>query len=170
MKKTTIYILLAFACLNCQCNLETDAHLAICLEEYEPQIEKLRNWDIYYEQERNLWSCRHWYERDSLLTFMMIHVDKRNNALSYDIDQLYEKDTAYVVQTAIRNISTLYEIQKRCRFDGIGTHEVYSDILAYDYVIILLQGDNRYQLLHVKDNNFIGRQLYKNWCIRNLNE
>ena len=45
----------------------------------ELRMNMLRNWDIYYEQERDLWNCRHWHSKDSIKTFVQVQTDVLNN-------------------------------------------------------------------------------------------
>lgn len=170
MKKAIIYLLLwaiPFLLCHCKCDI-SESCLATYIEENEPQLKSLRNWDIFFESERDFWSCKHWYSRDSLLACIFVYVDKYNNFISYDINSLHE-DSITAVQMASQNIGTLQEIQKICKAKDIGTHEVelFNDTLEYAYAINVVDKEKRYQILYLKcKNNTIGNHLYGKWYSR----
>ena len=169
MKKIIMYTILSVILYSFfQCRYDATSRIGVYFERNESKIEKLRNWDIYFEPERDFWSCRHWNTRDSLCTFVFVRVDKYNNVKSCDICSLHD-DSATIIQMALQNISTLYEIRKLCKSKSIGTHEVeiFNDTLSYDYVINMEEKKSRYQIMLMKQgNNTIGHNLYKKWYIK----
>lgn len=168
-KVLTFIVLLVFMTLNCQCRHDEDTRLAAYLEENESQIEMLRGWDIYFEPERDFWSCRQWYNSDSILAYVIVRVDKNNNIESYDICLLHE-DSVALVQMASQHVGTLHQIRNIFKSESIGTHEVeiFNDTLAYNYVIVVGEEKSRYQIILMKHENNIGHHLYGKWYLRKL--
>lgn len=155
-----LLFLLSFACQCEHGNIESC--LSSYVEKNESKMEMLRSWDIYYEPERNFWSCKHWYTRDSLLTFINIRIDKQDTILC--MNHLYKTDSIFETRTAIENVATLFDIKCICESNGIGTHEVFNDTLSYNYIIIVRKQEEQYQLIHVKEKDIThNRHLYENW-------
>ena len=99
----------------------------------ELRMNMLRNWDIYYEQERDLWNCRHWHNKDSIKTFVQVQTDVLNN-IKYSNYLISNEDSINSLHTALQNIQTLnYYCSKetlslsanRCMENGI--LESYTD-------------------------------------------
>ena len=173
MKRTTIYIIsiLLTGIYSCQ-NMHEDIHpkMASYIGNNELRMNMLRHWDIYYEQERDLWNCRHWHSKDSIKTFVQVQTDVLNN-IKYSNYLISNEDSINSLHTALQNIQTLNDIRKICKSDIIGTHEVslFCDTLAYDYVINVKLSATTLQLLLLKgDSIIIGEPMYGKWHFREL--
>jgi hypothetical protein len=171
MKKTTTYTILSvILCSFCQCRYDATSRISAYLEENESQIEMLRGWDIYFEPERKFWSCRQWYNGDSLLAFVIVRVDNNNNIESYNIGLSHE-DSITMAQTVSQHVGTLHQIRNIFKSESIGTHEIeiFNDTMAYNYVIVVGDEKSRYQIILMKhENNTIGHHLYGEWYLRKL--
>jgi|GEM_PF-2505912 len=168
MKKFLHIITLSIFFSTCQNGIDDIEHLSSYVENNEARMELLRNWDIYFEPERNFWSCKHWYDQDSLLSFLLIYVDGDNNVYRYNFGNCLEEDSMIVLENAVYNTCTLYAIKCINQYDAIGTHEVFSDTFYFDYCIILQKDKYKYQMNHAKGNDSIDNHLYGSWYIRNL--
>lgn len=163
-------MLLAFMCLNCQCKHETETKLAVYFEENESQIGMLRGWDIYFEAEREYWSCKHWYNQDSLLAAVFVQVDKHNRVSSFDIITLCN-DSITTIQTVIQNINMLYKIMHILGYKSIGAHEVelFNDTLAYDFCISMADDETTFLIMHMKSYiDTTDKQLYEKWYFKRI--
>ena len=173
MKNVYVYIILVFvSCLSYQCKRDPDAHLARYLEENESQIALLRNWEIYFEPERDFWYCKHYYDRDSLLLHVIVYVDKSNQITSYNVRSLKE-DSITALQLATQNINTLGTIQHIYGYKSIGAYEVelFNDTLSFDFCINMGGRDERSRtmiMLKKMDNDMTDEHLYKKWYVRKL--
>lgn len=157
-------------CTACQNKNKTvESELSTFIEKHEIKLEQLRNWDIYFERERYFWSCRHWYNKDSLLCHLLLYVDKNNNVSNIGIGLLNEDDTIFVKNMAMQNVAILYDLKQLNKFDGIGTHEAFSESLYFDYCINLRKKEEKFQLMHMKNNSHRGEYLYGKWRIRKIN-
>ena len=170
MRKIIAYIVLAIlCCLACQCKHEDlDSELSSYIASHESQIRMLRNWDILYAPERDCWWCRHYYCKDSLLSFVLARVDKYDNVIAYEVNPFYE-DSTIAIQMASQNISTLYDIKRIYGYEFIGAREVklFNDTLAYDFLISMGDEETTSQIkLKKTDNDSIDKHLFGKWYIR----
>ena len=171
MKKiVTFIVLLVFVTLNCQCRRDEDPNtrLAVYLEENESQLELLRGWSILYVPDRGSWWCRHYCSRDSLLSFVLVRVDKHDRITFCEVNPLFE-DSIVAAQTAKQNVSTLYGIKHIYGYKFMGAHEVelFRDSFEYDFFIAT--GDENTHLtimLKSSENDTTDLHLYKNWYLR----
>ena len=170
MKSIYYFLLVILLCTACQNKNKTvESELSTFIEKNEIKLEQLRNWDIYFERERYFWSCRHWYNKDSLLSHLLLYVDKNNNVSNIGIGLLNEDDTIFVKNMAMQNVAMLYDLMQLNKFDGIGTHEAFSESLYFDYCINLRKKEEKFQLMHMKNNSHLGEYLYGKWRIRKIN-
>lgn len=172
MKKTVVFvILIIIICTIYQCKYrDQDSILASYIKDNKTEIEMLRNWHIYYEPERDFWSCRHWYNQDSLLAFVFVRVNKQDNAMSYEIGSLCE-DSTIAVQSALQNIKTLSDIKRIYGYEFIGAYEIelFNDTLANNYIINLGGERGLYLKKPMKsDNGTYNKHLYGEWYIKVL--
>ena len=170
MKKTlTNIMLMALLCLTCQCKHNNpDSELSSYIESHESEIQMLHNWNILYAPDRDCWWCRHFYSTDSLLSFVSVRVDKHDYVIAYEVNPSYE-DSAMAAQTALQNISTLYDIKRMYGYAFIGTQEVklFNDTLTYDYIIGTGDEETTSRIMLKKnDNDTIDKHLYGKWYIR----
>lgn len=167
MRKSFIYmVLLVFTCMNCQCRSGVDPRMIVFLKDNESQIEMLRGWCIDYHPERMCWECKHYFNKDSLLANVSVHMGRRNGVLSCNVVQLHE-DSAIAVQMALRNINTLKDIKHIYGLKYIDADEVYNDESDADYVINMGNDTTLCQILFAR--NMIGstnRHLYGKWYVR----
>ena len=149
-------------------NIDPTTRLSAYLEENKSQMELLRGWEILYVRERDCWWCRHWYTRDSLLSFILVRLDAQDNITSCETGQLYE-DSTKASQDALQNISTLYDIKRIYSYKFMGAHEValFNDTLEYDYIIGTGDETTTYSIMLCKSDNTInGQLLYNNWYLK----
>ncbi len=149
-------------------HIAPDARVDAYLEENEGQLVMLRGWNIVYVEERDCWWCRHWKERDSLLSFVLVRVDRHDKIISCEASQLSE-DSTIAIQLALQNISALNDIKRFYGTNHIGAFEVelFNDTLEYDYIIRTGKDTITYQIMLMKNSNdTIDKHLYKNWYLR----
>ena len=149
-------------------HVDPDIRMAAYIEENESQIKMLRGWENLYIQERECWWCRHWYGRDSLLSFVLVRVDSHDIIVSCDVNQLHE-DSVVAKQTALRNVSTLYDIKRIYGSKYIGSNEIelFNNTLEYIYNIGTGNDTTTYQIMLKNSNDSsTDKQLYKNWYLK----
>lgn len=171
MKRTTLYIIsvLLTGIYSCQ-NMHEDTYhrMASYIGSNERGMNMLRHWDIYYEQERDLWNCRHWYSKDSILTLVQVQTNAQNN-IQYSRCLIANEDTISALHIALQNIKTLNDIRKIYKSNIIGTHEVFNDTLAYAYVINVRIDATTYQLLLLEEDTIMfGEPLCGKWHHREI--
>lgn len=152
-------------------NIDLGTRLSAYIEKNKSQMEMLRGWEILYVAERDCWWCRHWYNRDSLISFVLIRENTQHEVTSCEAVISHE-DSAKVSQIALQNMSTLCDIERiyGCKFIGAYEVALFNDTLEYDYFIGMGNETTAYSIMLGKSDNTInGQHLYNNWYFKKKN-